>query len=144
MKPFIAILALLFGTGAAHADATIPTEDKPGSQDHPLIKRYQSSLIVNYEIQAYDELLVPLSKLEGKEQRDSSNNRIVAAEKQFELEGAHTRLVYIAPEGRSPLEVLRNYQQELEATGGEILYECKNDTCGGRLPATTSAATPKA
>ncbi len=134
MRSLIFALALVLGAGLAHADATIPTQDEDGSEDHPLIKRYEGSLIVNYETKAYDELTVPLSQLKTKEdERDSSNNLVVAADDALQLEGAYTRLVYIVPEDRSPLEVLRNYQQEIKSNGGEILYECKNDACGGRL-----------
>ncbi len=35
------------------------------------------------------------------------------------------------PENRSPLEVLRNYQDEVKAKGGKILFECKEAECGG-------------
>lgn len=134
MRWLILALATVLGAGLAHADATIPTTDEDGSRDHPLLKRYEGALIVNYEAKAYDELTVPLSKLEPKEdERDGKNNRIVAAEKALQLEGAYTRLVYIVPAGRSPLEVLRNYQEEIKASGGEILYECKNTDCGGEL-----------
>ena len=136
MRLLIIALALLLGAGLAHADATLPAQDEDGSQDHPLLKRYEGSLIVNYEAKAYDELSVPLSKLNpsaDEDERDASNNRVVKADSTLDLEGAYTRLVYIVPEGRSPLEVVRNYQQEIKASGGEILYECKNDACGGNL-----------
>jgi outer membrane protein OmpA-like peptidoglycan-associated protein len=58
---------------------------------------------------------------------------VVKADNTLQLEGAYTRLIYIVPEGRSPLEVMRNYQQEIKSSGGEILAECKNEDCGGRL-----------
>ncbi len=135
MRMLLLVLAMVCVAGAARADATIPTKDEDGTRDHPLLKRYEGALIVNAETKAYDELTVPLSKLEPKEgdETDSHNNRLVAAEKQLELEGPYTRLIYILPEGRSPLEVVRNYQEEIKSAGGEILYECKNDACGGRL-----------
>jgi outer membrane protein OmpA-like peptidoglycan-associated protein len=47
------------------------------------------------------------------------------------LEGAYTRLVYLVPPNRSPLEVLRNYQEQVQSQGGEILFECKEAECGG-------------
>ena len=134
MRLLIFALALVLGAGLAHADATIPTQDEDGSRDHPLLKRYEGSLIVNYETKAYDELTVPLSTLKASEdERDGTNNRVVRADNALQLEGAYARLVYIVPEGRSPLEVLRNYQQEMKVGGGEILYECKNTDCGGEL-----------
>jgi len=73
--------------------------------------------------------LSSLQKIEGK--RDSHNNNYFAPQKSKELEGEHTRVVYVAPKDRSPLEVLRNYQDEVEALGGKVLYECKKAQCGG-------------
>ena len=136
MRWLIFALAMVLGAGLAHADATIPTKDEDGSRDHPLLKRYEGSLNINYETKAYDELTVPLSTLkltEDEEDRDAYNNRVVKADNTLQLEGAYTRLIYIVPEGRSPLEVMRNYQQEIKSSGGEILAECKNEDCGGRV-----------
>jgi len=137
MRSLMFALAIVLGAGLAHADATIPTQDdEDGSRDHPLLKRYEGSLIVNYETKAYDELTVPLSELKltaNEEDRDAYNNRAVKADSALQLEGAYTRLIYLVPEGRSPLEVLRNYQQVIESNGGEILTECKDEACGGRV-----------
>ena len=36
-----------------------------------------------------------------------------------------SRIAYLAPAGRSPLEVLRNYQDVVQAAGGEVLFSCK-------------------
>ena len=136
MRSLIFALAMVLGAGLAHADATIPTKDEDGSRDHPLLKRYEGSFIVNYETKAYDELTVPLSELKftaDEEDRDAYNNRVIKADNALQLEGAYTRLIYLVPEGRSPLEVVRNYQQEIKANGGEILAECKNEGCGGQV-----------
>ncbi|MDY0039812.1 MAG: OmpA family protein, partial [Desulforhabdus sp.] len=67
--------------------------------------------------------------VEGK--RDTHNNRVYEPKDKKTLEGSHTRLVYIIPENVSPLEVLRNYQEEITSKGGEILYQCKEQECGG-------------
>jgi len=134
MRWLVVAMAMALGAGVAHADAEIPSGDAEGTQDHPLVKRYEGSFIVNYESRAYDELTVPLGRLKvNEDERDASNNRLVAADDQLQLEGAYTRLVYIVPDGRSPLEVIRNYQEEIKSAGGDILYECKNDACGGTL-----------
>ena len=42
-----------------------------------------------------------------------------------------TRLAYLLPADRSPLEVLRNYEDVVKAAGGEVLFTCKGDACGG-------------
>ena len=49
----------------------------------------------------------------------------------LEIEDARTRIAYLLPAGRSPLEVLRNYQDVVKAAGGEVLYACKSEECGG-------------
>ena len=42
-----------------------------------------------------------------------------------------TRIVYVAPANRSPLEVMRNYQEEIVAKGGAALFSCRDEACGG-------------
>jgi len=44
-----------------------------------------------------------------------------------------TRIHYQAPEGRSALEVLRNYDQSLQAAGFTILFQCQDADCGRDL-----------
>ena len=112
--------------------AKIPTADRKGAQDSPLLKRYEGSLIVAYEKKAFEEFNLPLSRLEPVPNRtDSHNNRVHEPKNKKALEGRCTRLVYLLPEGRSSLEVIRNYQQEIKAAGGQILFECKAQECGG-------------
>lgn len=125
---------LALTAGAAHADATEPTADIEGAQDNALAKRYEGSFIVSYEKFSYTDFRVPLSPLKPSadaDARDKMNNRIYAPDKLVEVEGALTRLVYALPPERSPLEVLRNYQDVVEAAKGEVLFECKKEDCGG-------------
>lgn len=114
------------------ADATIPTGDKKGAKDNPLLKRYEGSFIVAYEKKSFDEFVLPLSKLEQapEDRRDSHNNRVYEPAQKKDLEGERTRIVYLIPADRSPLEVVRNYQEEIEGKGGKVLYQCKVEQCG--------------
>jgi OOP family OmpA-OmpF porin len=126
--------ALLLACGPALADAVAPTADAPGAADTPLLKRYEGSFIVTYSHHAFGELNIPLSPLvsTGPDgQYDSRNNRVYKPEQFEAVEGDVTRLVYVIPEGRSPLEVLRNYEDEITAAGGEVLFDCKAEECGG-------------
>jgi outer membrane protein OmpA-like peptidoglycan-associated protein len=59
------------------------------------------------------------------------NNQLYLPKKEVALEGAKTRLAYLVPAERSPLEVLRNYEDAVKAAGGQILFTCKGDSCGG-------------
>ena len=124
-------VAMGFSPALAAADASVPTKDIPGAKDSPALKRYDGSYIVSYAKLAYTDFKVPLSKLELTDQRDVMNNRLYAPKQQQELEGALTRLVYVIPADRSPFEVLRNYQDEMEAGGGSVLFTCKAEGCGG-------------
>jgi outer membrane protein OmpA-like peptidoglycan-associated protein len=117
------------------ANASVPTRDIAAAADSPLLKRYEGAYIVEYASKAYDEFALPLSKLEkvGDDLRDARNNLRFAPKQQRNLEGKLTRLVYVLPEGRSPLEVLRNYQDEIKANAGSVLFDCKTDDCGGDI-----------
>lgn len=131
LKLTFAIL-LLASSFNALADATIPKADKPGSKDSPLLKRYEGSYIVSYETKAFAEFTLPTSRLELVPNKKVGNNdRAHEPRNKKALEGAYTRLVYLIPEGRSPLEVVRNYQDEIKAKGGKVLFECKGAECGG-------------
>jgi len=83
--------------------------DVAGSKDHPLLKRYEGSVIVRYDHKAYDEDTLPLGKSNGMKLADS-----------IPVEGEVTQLAYSVPPGRSPLEVIRNYENDLKAAG----YRC--------------------
>jgi outer membrane protein OmpA-like peptidoglycan-associated protein len=132
MVRLVLAIAAWATASAALAIATIPTADRGGSKDSPLLKRYEGSFIVLYEHKSFAELTLPLSRLEpvpGRKGRQ--NNRVHEPKNKKALEGTYTRLVYLAPPNRSPLEVFRNYQDELRAKGGKMLFECKAGECGG-------------
>lgn len=126
-------LFCLLGVGSACADATIPIKDIANARDSTLLKRYEGSFIVSYERLAFTDLSIPLSKLEkaGDSDRDRMNNQIYKPKQALDVEGARTRIAYLLPANRSPLEVLRNYQDVVKSAGGEVLFSCKGDDCGG-------------
>lgn len=127
------LLPLVFVPLLAFADATVPTADKPGAKDPAALGRYEGSLIVDYQGGAFDAIRLPVSILERAEPVHATrlNNTVFQAQKNVDAEGRLARVVYLQPVGRSPLEVLRNYQDVIKAKGGETLYECKGDDCGG-------------
>ena len=130
----LAVLTLCLFAAGAWAVATIPTKDQEGTKDPPLLKRYEGSFIVAHDGKSFDEFVLPVGPLmedTDRKRRDQHNNHWFAPEKSLELEGRTTRLVYVVPEGRSPLEVVRNYQDEVEALGGKVLFTCKREECGG-------------
>lgn len=115
----------VLGMGIAGV-ATALAADLPGSADHPLIPRYQDAEIIKYETQAYTDrrfFNAPAKAYGGLEKNLEST---------VALEGKLTGLVYRAPAERTPLEVLRNYQQALQEAGFEELFACEKEACGGR------------
>ncbi|MBE1206868.1 OmpA family protein [Aminobacter carboxidus] len=135
MRKAMAAMALLaLGCMPALADATVPTADIEGAADNALAKRYEGSFIVYHQKLDYTDFTVPLAPLKADpdaEKRDKMNNRVFKPETSEEVEGTLTRLFYVLPDGRSPLEVLRNYQDLVQAAGGEVVFECKKEECGG-------------
>lgn len=128
------ILLSTLALGAVHpafADATIPKKDIAGAADSKLLPRYEGSLIVSFEHQQFTDFNLPLSPLEATDKIDSMNNHVFAPKQSKDIEGEFTRLVYLEPENRSPLEVSRNYQDVLTKAGGEVLFQCKGEACGG-------------
>ena len=110
---FIGLVGIsLLATGPVWAQ----DQDVEGSQDHPLISRYEGSVILNYEAKEFDEYTLPLGPYADN----------VLAEHQT-LEGKVTRMMYLAPKGRSTLEVYRNYEMALKQTGFEVLFDCSKE-----------------
>ena len=120
----------------AFADATVPTKDIAGAKDPAWLKRYEGSFIVSYEHRSFDAVAFPASKLlrsADDDAYDRYNNHVFEPKQTVTSQGEYTRLVYIAPEDRSPLEVISNYIDELKANGGQVLYGCRDEACGGDL-----------
>ena len=114
MRNFTFVLSSL----AAVVFPAFADNDVPGSKDHPLVTRYPGSTIYSYASRDFDEYNLPIGKVlkdEPKSQR---------------VEGKLTRIVYQYPEGRSTLEVYRNYESALKRAGLETIYECVGDACG--------------
>jgi OmpA-OmpF porin, OOP family len=128
---FITVMVVGFNAFAVEK-TTVPTADRKGAKDSPLLKRYDGSFIVSYDQKAFAQFALPLSKLvEVAGKKAGKNNRYYEPEAKKALEGSYTRLVYLIPEKRSPLEVVRNYQDEIKSKSGKVLFECTGADCGG-------------
>ncbi|HKI49458.1 MAG TPA: DUF4892 domain-containing protein, partial [Desulfobacteria bacterium] len=97
------------------------TNDVKGSQDDPLLSRYEGSFIIGYEKKQYSDFQLFLSVPKAWDD---------VPEKKIKVEGKHTRIIYVAPKDRSTLEVFRNYRQELKDKNFEILFSCQKGECG--------------
>ena len=115
------VAGLLIGLSAPFAAAQ--DQDVEGSKDHPLISRYPGSYIAKYLTKEFDEFALPLGPVDVE-------NTIT---KNQPLEGKITRIVYVAPAGRTVLEVFRNYQEALTKAGFETLFTCGPQGCGSTI-----------
>src|SRR6476619_7117194 len=91
------VSAFAFSAIALAAAAQGPLTDVPGSKDPAGVKRYEGSSIIGYKSEKFGEhvfLLGPVATATGKPVPTKSQR----------AEGQRTRLVYVAPEGRSTLE----------------------------------------
>ncbi|WP_176159384.1 OmpA family protein [Prosthecobacter debontii] len=94
------------------------TRDKPGSKDHPILKRIEGSVILNYATKKFDSHQVALGPVifDYAEQKTKDWKKI-------DVEGARTTLFYREPADASTLECLRSYQNDLKEKGFEVLFE---------------------
>jgi OOP family OmpA-OmpF porin len=125
-------LAALIPDQAMAQVAAVPTQDIANARDNALLRRYDGSYIVDYAQRAFEEFQLPTAELKqvpGK--KDARNNDVFAPAAAESLEGRLTRIVYVAPANRSPLEVIRNYEEEIIAKGGTVLFSCRDEACGG-------------
>jgi len=99
-------------------------KDSPGTTDHPVVSRYKGSYIDGQQIVDFGSYTLPV----GPATKDAQGQRIPS--EKLSLEGKITRTLYRGPDGRSTLDIQRNYQAALEAAGFETLYTCSGDDCG--------------
>jgi outer membrane protein OmpA-like peptidoglycan-associated protein len=115
-------VALLLSSAAALAQSA--EVDVKGGKDHPLLTRYQGSWLVAAETRDFEASQVPSAY-------ERANNAWVKAQT---VEGERARRVYVAPRGRGPLEVQRNYEQALTQAGASRLLACApTEPCASAL-----------
>ena len=94
------------------------SKDVAGSKDHPLIQRFTGSWLVGYQQIGFDATTVPSQfGLEGM-------NELI---KPLSVEGQITRLLYLAPPGKRPYEVHKNYVTALKAAGYKETLGCAGE-----------------
>jgi OmpA-OmpF porin, OOP family len=102
-----AFLSLLGLSGAA--------QDLPNSKDPAGMKRYEGSELIGYRAPKFDEYLLPLGP--------PTSETPPTYEKSKPVDGQIGYYTYVAPAGRSPAELFRNYKQEFQRLGIEVQYE---------------------
>jgi OmpA-OmpF porin, OOP family len=89
--------------------------DLPGSKDPPGMKRYEGSEIIGYREPRFDEFLLPM----GPPTSQDPPKYV----KSLKTEGLVSRYTYVAPAGRTPTELLRNYKLEFQRLDLVTLYD---------------------
>lgn len=106
--PFLLIAGVIL------AASSVMAQDVAGSADHPLIGRFEGSVITAYESLAFDEVAVAQQP-----------------EEVMMVEGVVTRLAYTYPEGTALVQAVRNFEQQLDNEGFSVKLSCSQDECGG-------------
>jgi OOP family OmpA-OmpF porin len=89
--------------------------DLAGSKDPPGMKRYEGSEIIGYREPRFDDFLLPMGTPTSQDPPKYT--------KSLEVEGLVSRYTYVAPGGRTPTELLRNYKLEFQRMDLVTLYE---------------------
>lgn len=105
------VLVLVLGT---QARAMGP--DVGGGTDHPIVSRFAGSQLVGYQQLEFDagSFFLPSGAAGSDPAKEIDLDKPVVAE------GRVTRLVYVAPAGKTALEVHRNFEQALRAAGLKV------------------------
>ena len=90
-------------------------QDYPGTSDSNVVSRYQGSRLLNQKLDGFTRVQWP-----------SAYPATHDSHPVMTLEGRRERRVYLAPAGRSGIEVQRNYEQALAGAGGVKVLSCEN------------------
>jgi OmpA-OmpF porin, OOP family len=114
---FVAMVFVVIISLPIMAQNVFPSDAKDGA-DHPMLKRFNGSVLIGYKITDWDQTVFPVGKeVDDKKQWKNS----------VTLEGKITRLFYLAPQGKSRLEVYRNYEKALIDAGMQAKFNCDKD-----------------
>jgi len=122
------LLASLAPAVALAADPAITAEmekDQPGAHDFAPAGRYDGAHLLAQTVKAFDELTLPAGLVVTDATQTAPHFKSLITAR-----GKVTRTLYIAPAGRSTLEILVNHEDALKAAGYEIAFECAGDACG--------------
>jgi OOP family OmpA-OmpF porin len=119
--------ALFLAASSLAQAANLPSHDVPGSHDHPMVSRFTGSVIAGYQSQDYAEVIFPM----GLPKWSAPDHFL----KSQHIEGKVTRIFYVAPQGKTGLEVYRNFESALTRSDFKVTYACHGKDgphgCGG-------------
>jgi OmpA-OmpF porin, OOP family len=121
-------IATLLFTNSAFANPADYTElmksDAEGAADSAFTGRYEGSTIVGQTFSKFDELSLPAGPADVKTK---------AFTKMLAQKGTVQRMLYVAPEERSSLDVFGNYLVAIKAKGFDVVFECDGKACGANF-----------
>lgn len=109
------LASIILGLAAASACAAAPMADRAGGKDHPLVSRYEGSLLYDYGVN-------PLGPAQVVE-RDKAGAVLRP------VEGRLNNRLYWGPKNTAALAIFRNYQAALQSAGFETLFGCETVQC---------------
>lgn len=112
---------------AVLAASPLCAADLPQSQDHPLLGRVGGTEIVGYDSKRFDSVAFQTSTFK---EYDLKLEQRVFVQPANTVEGARTTIWYEGA-GLSALEIVRQYQSELDGKGFEIVYDSSKDPNAG-------------
>lgn len=118
------LLHLLWLALSAAALAGDVAKDVEGAGDIPGIPRDEASAIIGYRLDEIDGAVMPAAKWDN-----TPGARFWEAA--IRVEGRRTRILYLAPKGRSSQEVLGHYTKVAQGLDYQTLFECAGfEDCG--------------
>jgi OOP family OmpA-OmpF porin len=117
----VLIVVCLLTLQPAHAELT--ASEIPNGHDNPLISRYAGSILQNVADDSFVSIRVPAGA--GRLESDGK----IAFQKSSTVEGHLQSYFYVGPQGRTALEIYRNYQGALQNAGATVLYQCEMAEC---------------
>lgn len=107
------------------------------NKDHPLVGRYEGADLVGHTHSDFDETNLVNAPIVGSASGEDKRGWL-------HVEGVNDLYYYKLPEGRSSLEVLRNYEESLKAKGFETVFTCatSNGSCYAKRPGHSDTTGP--
>lgn len=96
--------------------------DRKGSQDYPLVSRFEGFAIDKYEEIQFDRYALPLGPAIDRQTFGET----------LELEGAITKIHYAFPQPPIPslYQLYKSYESVFQSDDVEVLFACFEDECG--------------
>jgi OmpA-OmpF porin, OOP family len=111
-------------------------QDVKNSSDHPMVSRFEGSVIKGYRSAKFDEYRLVKASVNGYRggEQAVAPEQVLDDSNSLALEGRVTAITYDAPEDSSTLQIFRSYQRALEQSGFKTIFTCSNAECVGNRP----------